>query len=33
MCLHGIISDVFAGANQLLAEGYLIGEVLGDRFV
>jgi len=33
MCLHGVIGDIFGGADQLLAEGDLFGKVLGDRFV
>jgi hypothetical protein len=33
MCLHGIIGDIFGGADQLLAEGNWFGTVLGDRFI
>jgi len=33
MCLHGVIGDIFSGADQLLVEGNLFGKVLGDRFV
>jgi hypothetical protein len=33
MCVQGVISDIFGGADQLLVEGDELAKVLVDHFV